>query len=375
MVKSTSALFILFASVGIYYFPRNPTQRFSQFISLLKDGVPGNENMTEFDKIYEGNEGNQQQSAKSDPEVADAFYNLATKFYEYGWGDSFHFGWRKIGEPHSHSIRNSQAFVAQKLQVGEMDPVLDLGCGIGGPLRGIVRLTGANVTGLTINKHQVVRAREINSQLTPHMQARCNHVVMDYTNIKGLEPNSYKAAFYMESSLHVENRTSTFAETFRLLKPGGRLVAMEYVTLPAWDEKNPEHVRLMGLHLHGNGAARTPSIEEALAMMTKAGFVVEEHYDFMSIGKKLYVEDEFPWWGDLLEGRHHNFIASLLPAHPWVRNYLPYVLDPLAKIGLIPKDVPAAAELMNMGGDGLAGLGRLDAITPQYYVLGVKPMV
>lgn len=32
-----------------------------------------------------------------------------------------------------------------------------------------------------------------------------------------------------------------------------------------------------------------------------------------------------------------------------------------------------AAELMNMGGDGLAGLGRVNAITPQYYVLGVKP--
>ena len=102
-----------------------------------------------------------------------------------------------------------------------MDPVLDLGCGIGGPLRGIVRATGANVTGITINKHQVVRAQEINAQLTPYMQKRCNHVVMDYTDLSALPADSYAAAFYMESSLHVENRTKTFAETYRLLKPGG----------------------------------------------------------------------------------------------------------------------------------------------------------
>jgi len=372
MGKST-AFSILIVAVSLYYLPHNPTQRFSQMISLLRDGVPGQENMTAFDAIYASSTGNDQHSA-DDPAVANSFYNLATKFYEYGWGDSFHFGFRKIGEPHSHSIRNSQQFVAQKLRVNDMDNVLDLGCGIGGPLRGIVRMTGANVTGLTINEHQVVRAQEINSQLSPYMQKRCHHVVNDYTNIQGLEENSFAAAFYMESSLHVENRTRTFAETFRMLKPGGRLVAMEYVTLPGWNPNNPVHKDLMELHLHGNGAARTPSIEEALSMMRKAGFAIEEHYDFMDVGKELYGDEEFPWWGDLLEGPHHGFIASLLPAHPYVRTVLPYILDPLTKMGLVPEDVPKAANLMNMGGDGLAGLGRVKAITPQYYVLGVKPI-
>lgn len=28
---------------------------------------------------------------------------------------------------------------------------------------------------------------------------------------------------------------------------------------------------------------------------------------------------------------------------------------------------------MNEGGDGLSGLGKVGAITPQYYVLGIKP--
>ena len=40
----------------------------------------------------------------------------------------------------------------------------------------------------------------------------------------------------------------------------------------------------------------------------------------------------------------------------------------------MPEDVPKAAELMNAGGDGLSGLGKFGAITPQYYVLAVKPL-
>ena len=81
-------------------------------------------------------------------DVAESFYNLATDFYEYGWGDSFHFGFRRKGEPHAQALANSQNFVATQLHVKNGDRVLDMGCGIGGPLRGVVRATGANVTGV-----------------------------------------------------------------------------------------------------------------------------------------------------------------------------------------------------------------------------------
>jgi SAM-dependent methyltransferase len=37
--------------------------------------------------------------------------------------------------------------------------VLDVGCGVGGPAREIVKFTGAHVTGLNITEYQVERAR------------------------------------------------------------------------------------------------------------------------------------------------------------------------------------------------------------------------
>ena len=73
--------------------------------------------------------GSNDQHNAYDADVANSFYNLATEFYEYGWGDSFHFGYRAAHEPHSKAIANSQHFVAQKLNVKDMDRVLDMGCG------------------------------------------------------------------------------------------------------------------------------------------------------------------------------------------------------------------------------------------------------
>ena len=68
---------------------------------------------------------------------------------------------------------------------------------------------------------------------------------------------------------------------------------------------------------------------------------------------EAYGDDHWPWWADL----QFNYAPHLLPAHPWVRGFLPYLLHPLSKIGLVPEDVPKTADLMNMGGDGLSGLG------------------
>ena len=51
-------------------------------------------------------------------------------------------------------------------------------------------------------------------------------------------------------------------------------VAMEYNLLRGWDPKSAKHQALMKLHLHGNGAAKTPTIPEDLKMIKDAGFIV-----------------------------------------------------------------------------------------------------
>jgi sterol 24-C-methyltransferase len=93
------------------------------------------------------------------------YYSLSTDFYEYGWGQSFHFANRFRGETLSESIQRHESALALKLQIKPGDKVLDIGCGVGGPLRRIAYLTGAHITGVTISHYQIQRAKTIGKEI------------------------------------------------------------------------------------------------------------------------------------------------------------------------------------------------------------------
>lgn len=64
-----------------------------------------------------------------------------------GWGTSFHFAHRVKGESHEASIKRHEHYLALKLRLEAGHKVLDVGCGVGGPLREIAMFSGAAVTG------------------------------------------------------------------------------------------------------------------------------------------------------------------------------------------------------------------------------------
>lgn len=84
--------------------------------------------------------------------LVNAYYELATLFYEWGWGQSFHFAYQLKGETFSTAIARHEYFLAGKLGVKKGDKVIDVGCGIGGPMRNIARFTRADITGVTLNE-------------------------------------------------------------------------------------------------------------------------------------------------------------------------------------------------------------------------------
>jgi Mycolic acid cyclopropane synthetase len=84
--------------------------------------------------------------------LVNAYYELATLFYEWGWGQSFHFAYQLKGETFQTAIARHEYYLAGRLGVKQGDKVLDVGCGIGGPMRNIARFTRANITGVTLNE-------------------------------------------------------------------------------------------------------------------------------------------------------------------------------------------------------------------------------
>jgi sterol 24-C-methyltransferase len=89
-----------------------------------------------------------------------SYYNLATDLYEYGWGQSFHFCRFAYGESFHRAIARHEHYLAHMMGLKEGMRTLDVGCGVGGPAREIVKFTGANVIGLNNNDYQIERATQ-----------------------------------------------------------------------------------------------------------------------------------------------------------------------------------------------------------------------
>ena len=100
------------------------------------------------------------------------YYSLSTDFFEYGWGQSFHFANRFHGETLAESIQRHESYLALRSQMKSGDKVLDLGCGVGGPLRRLAHLSGAHITGITISQYQIHRAKSIGKEKTIFKQSK-----------------------------------------------------------------------------------------------------------------------------------------------------------------------------------------------------------
>ncbi|KAK1281867.1 Cycloartenol-C-24-methyltransferase 1 [Acorus calamus] len=109
---------------------------------------------------YHGHFGGDEEARKANyTDMVNKYYDLSTSFYEFGWGESFHFAHRWKWESLRESIKRHEHFLALQLGLKPGMKVLDVGCGIGGPLREIARFSSTSVTGLNNNDYQISRGK------------------------------------------------------------------------------------------------------------------------------------------------------------------------------------------------------------------------
>ena len=68
----------------------------------------------EYDALFEGADSVEKRK-ENYMSMVNNFYDLVTDFYEYGWGESFHFARRFKGESFTESIARSEHFLALRL--------------------------------------------------------------------------------------------------------------------------------------------------------------------------------------------------------------------------------------------------------------------
>lgn len=200
-------------------------------------------------------------------------YDELDPFYREVWGEHLHHGlWTTGRETPVQAARRMVEHVAALAQIRSGDRVCDVGCGYGAPARLLAEAHGARVTALTLSpvQHAYAQAQPFAGAHPPTYHLR------DWLD-NDLPPASFDAVVAIESASHMADRARFFAEVFRVLRAGGRLVACLWHSAAAparWQRRwllNPivREGRLAGLD----------PVTAYLRWCREAGFAVERFED------------------------------------------------------------------------------------------------
>ena len=150
------------------------------------------------------------------PLLVSRFYDVVTRFYEFGWGSTFHFSPRRPGETLAASQRRHDL----ELGILRLEPgmeVADVGCGVGGD--GHLRATGANITGINFNAYQIARG---------WIEGGLGKDLPLPGQLHGSSPRRRRRHLAFESVCHAPNNLLLFRELHRLLRPGGEMAVVDW---------------------------------------------------------------------------------------------------------------------------------------------------
>ena len=294
--------------------------------------------------------------------LARCHYALGAGLYEIAWGRSHHMCSFEKGEAFADAIRRHERYVSDRLGLKPGMLVLDVGCGVGGPMREIARYSGARIVGANVVPEQVEKARRYNE--AAGLSKQCEVMVADFMDLPAGDA-TYDRIYAIGSTCHAPDRTRVFTELFRVLKPGGLLVADECVMTDRYDPGNEEHRRIKhGIQL-GYGIPDLITSEECCASMVAAGFDLLETND-----RALEGDPETPWYSPL---ESKGFSIRAMARSPIGRRVTNQVLGILEFLRLSARGSRRVSDIFNVGADATVEGGRRGISTTLYFMLARKP--
>eukprot|EP00306_Pavlova_sp_CCMP459_P023223 CAMPEP_0185551920 /NCGR_PEP_ID=MMETSP1381-20130426/30426_1 /TAXON_ID=298111 /ORGANISM="Pavlova sp., Strain CCMP459" /LENGTH=433 /DNA_ID=CAMNT_0028164835 /DNA_START=20 /DNA_END=1321 /DNA_ORIENTATION=- len=298
--------------------------------------------------------------------MVNAYYELATLFYEWGWGQSFHFAEKRKYENFVESIRRHEYYLASQLEVKPGMKVLDVGCGIGGPYRNIAQFTGCDITGITLNEYQVKRANEINRSIELGDQVRS--VQCDFMDMKPFGDNSFDAVYAIEATCHAPVRQGVYSEIKRVLKPGAVFACYEWCLTDKYDAGNAAHRKIKKQIEEGDGLPDMARPHEVVAALKDVGFEVLHTRDMaldVNPGGEPWYLPLMPSWKVWTQRFQFTEVGMAL-----TKNML-WVMEML---WLAPKGTYKVQQMLQQGGIGCSQGGVTGTFTPMFLCVCRKPI-
>jgi len=324
-----------------------------------------NAGITEYQRIHSEDAEKRSSQYKS---LVNAYYDLATVFYEWGWGPCFHFHYRFPFEKFWEGTRRHEYQLVAKLDTKRGDHLLDVGCGIGGPMRNIARFLMCKVTGLTLNPYQVERGNEITAQ-DDSVAGKCISVQGDFMELP-FPKNSFQGAYAIEATCHAPDRVACYKQVFDVLEPGARFALYEWCMTDKYDPNNEDHQRMKKEIEIGNGLPDVASTIDCYKAMKDAGFEMLEAYDYAD----GYEKDgqAFPWytpltpsWNPFSQRFQFNWLGGMLT---------PACVFLLEMLWIAPKGSSKTQIALQTGGFALRDAGKERIFTTAYFMVGRKPL-
>ncbi len=307
--------------------------------------------------IYDAGEQGRREQYRS---LVNHYYDLVTDFYEFGWGQSFHFAPRRRGESFKASLLRHQHYLADRLALKPGMQVLDVGCGVGGPMGNLARYSGAGFVGINNNTYQIERAKHH----TRDVESRCRFIHGDYMRIPE-DDDCYDAAFAIESMPHAPDKAGAFREILRVLRPGACFAGYEWCLTDDFDPENAEHQWIKNEIMVGDALPEIASMPEICDALRAAGFELLEATD------RAPESDPGTPWYRALQGR--DLTLSSIPRTPFGRALTNLTLRVGERLRLFPEGSRAVSTLLNAAADALVEGGRSSIFTPMFFFLARKP--
>ena len=208
-------------------------------------------------------------------------YDSLDGIYRSIWGDHLHHGlWITGNETVNEAVLQLVKLMVQKLTIKSEFHICDIGCGYGATASLLADQYNAYVTGITLSETQFNYAKA-------HYQKNSNpqYLLDDWLN-NTLPSSTFDAAYSIESSEHMTDKQKFCNESYRVLRPGGKLAILAWLS-----KENPKNWEVQYLLEPICREGRLPSmgtIEEYRNLLLQAGFSDISYEDLTQNVKKTW---------------------------------------------------------------------------------------